>query len=75
MILAAFALAILSSVGWLDNFAEDRISDTTNESIGIFVATRGINAAISTLQSSEVGIGIASVQIGELLDQINDAAD
>ena len=75
MILAAIALAILSSVGWLDNFAEDRLSDTTNESIGIFVVSRGINAGISTLQSSEVGIGIASMQIGELLDPINDAAE
>ena len=75
MILAALALAILSSAGWLDNFAEDRISDTTNESIGIFVVSRGINAGISTLQSSEVGIGIASMQIGELLDPINDATE
>ena len=75
MILAAFALAILSSVGWLDNFAEDRISDTTNESIVIFAVSRSINAGISTLQSSEVGIGIASMQIGELLDPINDAAE
>ena len=75
MMLAAFALAILSSAGWLDRFAEDRISDTTNESIGIFVVSRSINAGISTLQSSEVGIGIASMQIGELLDPINDAAE
>ena len=75
MILVAFALAILSSVGWLDDFAEGRIADTTNESIGIFVVSRGINAGISTLQSSEVGIGIASMQIGELLDPINDAAE
>ena len=75
MILVAFALAILSSAGWLDNFAEGRIADTTNESIGIFVVSRGINAGISTLQSSEVGIGIASMQIGELLDPINDAAE
>ena len=75
MILAALALAVLSSAGWLDNFAEGHISDTTNESIGIFVVSRGINAGISTLQSSEVGIGIASMQIGQLLDPINDAAE
>ena len=75
MILVALALAVLSSVGWLDDFAEGRIADTTNESIGIFVASRGINAGISTLQSAEVGIGIASMQIGELLDPINDAAE
>ena len=75
MILAAFALAILSSAGWLDSFADDRISETTNESIGIFFVSRGINAGISTLQSSEVGIGVASMQIGELLDPINDATE
>ena len=75
MIVAAMALAILSSAGWLDNFAEESISDTTRESIGIFVLSRGVNAGISMLQSSEVGIGIASMQIGELLDPINDAAE
>ena len=75
MIVAAIALAVLSSAGWLDSFAEDRIADTTNESIGIFVLSRGVNAGISTLQSSEVGIGIASMQIGQLLDPINDAAE
>lgn len=75
MILAAMALAILSSAGWLDRFADDQVTETTSESIGIFVVSRGINAGISTLQSSEVGIGIASMQIGELLDPINDAAE
>ena len=75
MIVAALALALLSSVEWLDHFAEERISETTRESIAIFVLSRGVNAGISMLQSSEVGIGIASMQIGELLDPINDAAE
>ncbi len=77
IIFSAFALvlAILSIQGELDNYAQERVADTTGESVGIYVISRGINAAISTLQSSEVGIGIASVQIGQMLDPINDAVE
>ena len=70
----ALALAILSTQGALDRFAQEGVADTTTESIGIFVLSRTFNAAVSTLQSSRVGVG-ASMQIGEALDPINDAVE
>ena len=76
-ILAAFLLVLtaLSLYGALDRFADDRLADTTTESIGIYALSRTINAGISMLQSSQFGIGIASVQFGELLDPLNDAVE
>ncbi len=76
-ILAAFLLVLtaLSVQGALDHFAYDRLDDITTESIGIYALSRSINAGISVLQSSQFGIGVASVQLGELLDPINDAVE
>ena len=76
-ILAAFVLILiaLSSFGVLDDLAKDYVGETRNESIGIYALSRGINAGISVLQSSEVGVGIISIQAGELLDPINDAVE
>ena len=75
-ILAVFLLVLagLSLHGTLDHFAHDRLTETTTESIGIYALSRTINAGISVLQSSQFGIGI-SVQLGELLDPINDAVE
>ena len=76
-ILAAFllVLTVLSLHGALDRFAYERLADTTTESIGIYALSRTINAGISLLQSSQFGIGLASVQFGELLDPLNDAVE
>lgn len=76
-ILAAvlLVLTVLSLHGVLDRLAYERLADTTAESIGIYALSRTINAGISMLQSSQFGIGIASVQFGELLDPVNDAVE
>ena len=68
MILAAFILALiaLSSIGALDKLAKDRVKETRNESAGIYLLSRSINAAVSLAQTTK---------IGELLDPINDAAE
>ena len=68
MILAAFMLALiaLSSIGALDKLAKDRVKETRNESAGIYLLSRSINAAVSLAQTTK---------IGELLDPINDAAE
>ena len=72
------ALTMLSFHGALDDLAYDRLSETTNESVGIYALARTTNAGISVLQSSEVGmafIGKVSVKLGEALDPINDAIE
>ena len=72
----AFALLALSSHGALDDFAHEQVANTTTESIGIYAAARLINASISVLQTSQVNVPLlASIQIGELLDPINDVVE
>ena len=78
MILAAVAVALvaLSFHGTLDDFAHEKVTDTTTQSIGIYAAARLTNAAVSVLQTSEVKVPLqASIQVGELLDPVNDAVE
>ncbi len=77
-ILAAVVLALttLSLHGGLDNVAQENVAETTKESMGLYVISRSINAGVSTLQSSQVKVPfLASIQIGELLDPVNDAVE
>lgn len=77
-ILAAFVLIliVLSSFGALDKLAKNWVEETTEESIKIFALSKSINAGISVLQSSQVRIPfLASIQVGEALDPINDAVE
>jgi len=78
IILAAVVLVLttLSFHGGLDNFAQECVKKTTDESMGLYLVSRSINAGISTLQSSQVKVPfLASIQIGELLDPVNDAVE
>ena len=72
---SVLVLTVLSSSGALDNYAKEHVEETRNESIGIYAISKSINAGISVLQSTQFSIGIASTQIGELLDPINDAVE
>ena len=77
MVLAVFtaALAALSFHGALDDFAHEQVADTTAQSIGIYATARVINGAVSMLQTSQVNLPLASLQVGELLDPVNDAVE
>ena len=77
-ILAAVALVLtaFSFHGALDDFAHAQVVETTNESIGIYVISRVINALVSVLQTSQVNVPLlASAQVGEMLDPVNDAVE
>ena len=70
------ALTTLSFHGELDEFARTEVVETTSESIGIYVISRGINALVSVLQTSQVNVPfLASAQVGEMLDPVNDAVE
>ena len=72
----ALALAALSFHGALDNLAFSKIEQLTKETFGLLLVSRGINAAVSVLQTIEFKIPyIPSAQIGQVLDPINDAAE
>ncbi len=69
-------LIYLSFDGGLDNFAQERVTETTDKSMKLYGVSRGINAVISTLQSSQVKVPfLVSIQIGEVLDPVNDAVE
>ena len=78
MFLAAVAVALLtlSFHGALDDFAHEQVANTTTESIGIYALARVTNGAISVIQTSQVKVPfLASIQVGELLDPVNDAVE
>ena len=71
----AVALAILSFHGALDDLAFSKLAELKKTSIALLVVSKGINAIVSVLQSFELGAIISSVQIGQVLDPIDDAAE
>ncbi|MDA9556583.1 hypothetical protein N9R79_03650 [Vibrio sp.] len=62
----------LSFTNPLDRIAKQYIDDSLQEALIVYGGARGLNAGISVLQSTEVSIGVASVDIGEVLDPAND---
>ena len=71
----AVALAVLSFHGALDDLAFSKLAELMKQSIALLVVSKGINAAVSVLQSIEVDAIVSSVQIGQVLDPIDDAAE
>ena len=79
---AILALTALSTHGTLDDFAGERLSETTVESFVIYGVARGLNSIISVIQSVDteasagfVVEGSVSVNMGETLDPVNDAIE
>ena len=73
---AALALIAVSFYGELDKFAQGEVIDTRNESIGIYVVSRAINALVSVLQTAEIKVPLlASAEVGQMLDPVNDAVE
>lgn len=78
-ILAASIKAVLAlGVVWLCAALLDVDGLLRNEigvNLGIYAISRSLNAAISVVQSAEVSLIVAKVDIGELLDPVNDAVE
>lgn len=68
-------LSALSFHGAMDNIARGHADDATTEALLVYGTVRALNMGVSVLQNSELGIGIGTVEIGQLLDPINDAAE
>ena len=76
LVLVIMALSVLSFHGALDNFANERVIETTRESVGIYAVSRTINAGVSVLQTAQVKVPLlASLQLGEVLDPLNDGIE
>lgn len=76
---AKYALLLLLVIlCWLPQFnlyIIDFIDQALLQSSLVYASARGVNGAISLLQSAEVGIGIASIEPAQLLDPVNDLAE
>ncbi|AOM01179.1 coiled-coil domain-containing protein [Cobetia marina] len=73
-----FIVILISWVGYLDKLALDYIDSATNQSLAAFGIAKIINAFVSMIQTAqfELSLGVgASLQVGQLLDPINDAVE
>ena len=71
LLLAAFSLA-LSWSGILDRYSEEYIDGALISGGLIYATARGINAAVSLIQGTEITPAVATIAVGEVLDPIND---
>lgn len=67
-------LSVLSSHGALDNYAREKVADTTTETVGIYIVSKSINAGVSVFQTFQLGI-VVQAQLGQVLDPLNDAVE
>lgn len=77
-IIKYLGLFVLLLLCWLEQFHHyimSFIDSALVQSTVVYASSRTVNAAISLLQSAEVGIGIASIQPAQLLDPVNDLAE
>ena len=77
-IIKYLSLIVLLLLCWLEQFQQyimSFIDSALLQSTLVYASSRTVNAAISLLQSAEVGIGIASIQPAQLLDPVNDLAE
>lgn len=56
----------------IDLWAQTFLKDTIGSNAIIFGTARSLNALISVIQTAEFGIGIASIELGQVLDPVND---
>jgi hypothetical protein len=72
--LPALVLGLLAIawMGYLDTYSHDYLGQSIKNTGILYGVVRGINALVSVLQSSEVSVMLVSVNIGELLDPLND---
>jgi hypothetical protein len=74
-VLASFGILLVLAANWLppiDRIAQEFLSDSISSNAIIFGVVRSLNGVISVIQSTDIGIGVASVSIGEILDPVND---
>lgn len=63
---------LLNWLPQLDALAQNYLTDTISSNAIVFAVVRSLNGIISVVQSAEVSVGVASVDIGEIFDPVND---
>ena len=73
LVLVCAALAVaLSWLGSLDRYSQDYLDDALVSGGLVYATARGINAAVSVLQGTEITPAVATFTVGEVLDPVND---
>jgi hypothetical protein len=76
---ALVVVALLGILGPVDRISAVQLADTTQRALVAFAAARGLNAAISAVQGTEVALQPAGVGVtltpGQLLDPVNDLVE
>jgi hypothetical protein len=77
-ILITIVFFVVITTNWLpqiDSITQQFLSDSISSNAIIFGVVRTLNGVISVIQSADIGIGVASVSIGEILDPVNDLVE
>ena len=73
--LLSWLILLAVALNWLpivDQQAQAHLAATVTNNAVVFSVVRSLNGVISVVQSAEIGIGVAGVSVGEILDPIND---
>ncbi|WP_417328780.1 hypothetical protein [Halomonas cupida] len=76
-VLLSLLIAALVALCWLsvlDRATQRQVESATTQALVAFAAARGLNAGISVLQSTEVGVGVSTHPF-EALDPFNDLVE
>lgn len=80
-LITAIAVALITAASWLTVFdarSTEYVDGAIVQSTGAFAVARGLNAIISTAQSTQVSFSIGaglSMTVGEVLDPLNDLVE
>ncbi|MBB3229426.1 hypothetical protein [Halomonas stenophila] len=73
--LMAAAMVLMSWLDTADRRTEAYVDAAMVQALAAFATARALNGGISVLQSTEVGVGVASTQPLEVLDPLNDLVE
>ena len=56
----------------IDDLAQEYLTDTISSNAIVYGVVRTLNGVVSVVQTAEVGVGIASIELGQVFDPVND---
>ena len=75
LVISILLLVLISWLGKLDELSTEYIDDSLVKSTVAFGVARTLNAVISVCQSLTLGVGVANVTIGEVLNPVNNLVE
>ncbi|MEH6581238.1 MAG: hypothetical protein V7754_04825 [Halioglobus sp.] len=75
LLLSLILLPLIAWLGPLEKLSYAYLDETLTNAGLIYATARGINAVISVIQTTEIDAAVVSVQVGQVLDPINDLVE